>query len=225
MRGRETGEAGFSLIEALAAVAIMAAILMAIGSVAGQWLPNWRRGFNDVQQAGLLDLGVERITSDVAAAEYVSTDAQLAAPFFEGGPSSVMFVRPAIGPNARAELEIVWIHEVEAAEGAQMVRERASFAPAQPGAVKPALAFHDPVVLARPPFRLAFAYAGPDRAWLESWRGAAKLPLAFRVSVRETRTGRVLAASTAVGLHVTAPAPSPTQASAADDINGEAAAK
>lgn len=225
MRDCESGEAGFSLIEALAAVAIMAAILYAIGSVAGQWLPNWRRGFADVQQADLLDLGVERIASDVAAAEYEAPDALAATPLFEGGPSSAMFVRPAIGPNAGAALEIVWIHEVEAPGGPQMVRERAPFATAPAGSAKPTLSFHDPVVLARPPFRLAFAYAGPDRAWLESWRGAPKLPLAFRVTVRETRTNRILAASTAVGLHVTAPAPRPTQESAPDATDGGAVAK
>ena len=107
------------MIEALAAVALMAAILLAIGSLAGQWLPNWRHGFVDVQQADLLDLGVERITADVASAEYVARDANPAGPFFDGERSSVTFVRPAIGPNAAAELEVVWIHEVDGPGGAQ----------------------------------------------------------------------------------------------------------
>ena len=37
---------GFSLIEAMAALALTAIIILALSSVAGQWLPNWRRGLS-----------------------------------------------------------------------------------------------------------------------------------------------------------------------------------
>jgi general secretion pathway protein J len=43
--------AGFSLIEAMAALALTATVILALSSVAGQWLPNWRRGFVDLQRA------------------------------------------------------------------------------------------------------------------------------------------------------------------------------
>jgi general secretion pathway protein J len=46
--------AGFSLIEAMATLALTATIILALSSVAGQWLPNWRRGFVNVQRADLL---------------------------------------------------------------------------------------------------------------------------------------------------------------------------
>ena len=50
--------AGFSLIEAMAALALTAIIILALSSVAGQWLPNWRRGFVDLQRADLLGIGL-----------------------------------------------------------------------------------------------------------------------------------------------------------------------
>ena len=60
--------AGFSLIEAVATLALTATIIMALSSVAGQWLPNWRRGFVDLQRADLLGVGLERIVDDLSVA-------------------------------------------------------------------------------------------------------------------------------------------------------------
>ena len=64
--------AGFSLIEAMATLALTATIIVALSSVAGQWLPNWRRGFVDLQRADLLGIGLERLVDDLSAAEYVT---------------------------------------------------------------------------------------------------------------------------------------------------------
>jgi general secretion pathway protein J len=66
--------------------------------------------------------------------------------------------------------------------------------------------FSDPVVLVRAPYRVSFAYAGPDRVWQDSWRGAAKLPNAIRVTLRDAATAQVLAISTVAIVHVNAPA-------------------
>ena len=41
VRTAEIGASGFSLIEALAAVALTATILIAVSAIAGQWLPTW----------------------------------------------------------------------------------------------------------------------------------------------------------------------------------------
>ena len=50
-RARIRAIAGFTLVEALLATALMAAILAAIGTVTAQWLPNWNRGFASVQRS------------------------------------------------------------------------------------------------------------------------------------------------------------------------------
>ena len=105
------GEAGFTLMEAMAAVAAMGAIVLAIAMIAGQWLPNWRRGFVELQRADLLSLGLERIAADVAAAKYVSASGAAQEPLFDGERQSVTFVRSAIEPDAPSRLEIVRIAE------------------------------------------------------------------------------------------------------------------
>jgi general secretion pathway protein J len=212
------GEAGFTLMEAMAAVAAMGAIVLAIAMIAGQWLPNWRRGFVELQRADLLSLGLERIAADVAAAEYVSASGAAEEPLFDGERRSVTFVRSAIGPDAPSRLEIVRIAETVDDGGFAIVRTRAPFIPSAPGA--PASKFADPVVLVHAPFRLSFAYAGPDRNWTETWRGGKRLPDSMRVTVRDAEGGRVLAASTAVALRVTARAVSES----AKDANAQAAA-
>jgi general secretion pathway protein J len=197
--------AGFSLIEAMATLALTATIIVALSSVAGQWLPNWRRGFVDLQRADLLGIGLERLVDDLSAAEYVTRSSGDAAPLFEGDASSVMFVRSAIGPDAYPHLEVVRLAEIKEDRGLATVRTRARFAPTAP---KPpgaqAIAFGDPVTLIRAPFHISFAYAGPDRVWLPSWQGRKQLPEAVRISVRDTVANRVLAASTVARVRVTA---------------------
>ncbi len=103
----EARVAGFSLIEAMAALALTATIVMALAAVTGQWLPNWRRGFVDLQRADLLGVGLERIVEDVSAAEYVTPRADAPTPLFEGDSTTVIFVRSAIGPNSHPHLEVV----------------------------------------------------------------------------------------------------------------------
>jgi general secretion pathway protein J len=210
---RANSVAGFSLIEAMATLALTATIILALSSVAGQWLPNWRRGFVDLQRADLLGVGLERLVDDLSAAEYVTPSAGDPAPLFEGDASSVIFVRSAIGPDAYPHLEIVRLAEIKEDRGLAMVRTRARFAPTPPrppGAPAQAIAFGDPVTLIRAPFHISFAYAGPDRLWLPSWKGRKQLPEAVRISVRDTIANRVLSASTVASVRVTAPgAPKP----------------
>jgi general secretion pathway protein J len=204
--------AGFSMIEALAALALTATIILGLSSIVGQWLPNWRRGFVDLQRADLLSVGLERLVDDLSAIEYV-TPSPGAAPLFEGDASSVMLVRSATGPDTYSHLEIVHLAEAKEDRGLAMVRTRTPFAPTPPkpsGAPARPVALGDPVTLIRAPFQIIFAYAGPDRVWLPSWKGREQLPEAVRISVRDTIANRVLSASTVARVRVTAPgAPKP----------------
>jgi general secretion pathway protein J len=196
--------AGFSLVEATAAVALTATIVMALSSVTGQWLPNWRRGLVDLQRADLLGLGLERVVEDVSAAEYVTPWGGAPAPLFEGDASTMMFVRSAIGPNSSPHLEVIRLAEIEDYRGPALTRTRAPFTPTAPGASAQPLTFGDPVALVRAPFRVSFAYAGPDRVWVESWKRQECLPDAVRITVRDTVGNRLLATSTSVRMKVIA---------------------
>jgi general secretion pathway protein J len=203
-RGR-SNIAGFTLVEALISTVLMVTILGALALVTAQWMPNWNRGFAHVQRTELTARGLERIVADLTAAEFIPPSGDVKSPLFDGAALSVTFVRSALGPNTRPGLEFVHIGETADDRGLASVRTRASFVPlALPALEK--VKFSDPVVLVRAPYRVSFAYAGPDRVWQDSWRGAAKLPNAIRVTLRDAATAQVLAISTVAIVHVNAPA-------------------
>jgi len=195
---------GFSLLEAVAAVALMATIILALSSVTGQWLPNWRRGFVDLQRVDLVGVGLERLLADLSVAEYVTPWGDAPGPLFDGDASSVVFVRSAIGPNAPPQLEVVRIAEGSDDRGPALIRTRARFAPVARGRPAQPFAFADPVALLRAPFSVSFAYAGPDHTWAERWKNEDRLPEAIKVTVMDS-AGRAQAASTIVRLKITAP--------------------
>jgi general secretion pathway protein J len=200
---RRKSNAGFTLIEALIATALMAAILAAIATVTAQWLPNWNRGFTRVQRNELFAQGFERLVADLAAAQFIPASRQNLMPVFEGTESSVIFVRAALGPNAPMGLEIIRVAEVADNRVPMLVRTRAQNVPLADGY---APRFTDPVVLVRAPYRVTFAYAGADRIWRSSWRGSPMLPRAVRLQVRDTATQQLLHVSTATMVHSEAPA-------------------
>jgi general secretion pathway protein J len=206
-RADRTQEAGFSLIEALVAMALLGTVMAGLATVTAQWLPNWSRGFTSVQRNELLERGVERLIADLASAEYVPLGSgDSPHPLFTGSALSVTFVRRALGPNTKPGLEIVRIAETAGRRGAVLVRTRARFAPAGPDASDNQLPpLRDPVVLLRVPYRVSFSYAGRDRKWRNAWQDAERLPRAVRVLVRDSATDQVLPVSTAVALHVDGP--------------------
>jgi general secretion pathway protein J len=200
-------EAGFTLFEALISVALMGMILVSLSAVTGQWLPNWRRGFGQMQRLESLDVGLQRVVDDLEAAEFVTPNNQSKLPLFIGGVDSVTLVRAAIGPDATPHLELVRLAETRGSRGLELVRSRMPFAPLLPNEpVADQLRFADPVALVHDPFRISFAYAGADRAWRETWSESTLLPTAIRIQARDAGTGQILTFSTATLVHVDVPA-------------------
>lgn len=197
--------AGFTLIEALIATALMGVILGAIATVTAQWLPNWNRGMGTVQRSEILGLGLERLVADVAAAEFIPGGREFQLPVFDGTELSMTFVRSALGPNSRSGLELVRIAEIGTDRGPQLVRARTRFVPVTADTVNNQPSFGDPVVLIRAPYRVTFSYAGRDKVWRNQWRGASELPKAIRVQVRDAATDRLLQVSTATMVHAEMP--------------------
>src|SRR5262245_48941379 len=161
MKRSVRGIAGFTLVEVLAATVLMGVVLAALAIVTSMWLPNWNRGFARVQRAELLNLALDRLAGDVAAAEFVTRSRDNPRPLFEGSEFAVTFVRATLNPNVRSGLEVVQVSEIADRVGTALVRMRTQFVPAA-NASDPLL-FADPVVLLRAPYRVTFAYAGSDR--------------------------------------------------------------
>jgi general secretion pathway protein J len=200
-------EQGFTLIEALVALALTGLILSALATLTAQWLPNWNRGIDRIQRSELIGIAMQRIAADLAAAEYVPASSDKRKPLFDGSALSVTFVRTALGPNVGIGLDVVRIGETADRGQFATVRSRASFAPLPPG-VSPSEQIHvaDPVVLLRSPLRLSLSYAGPDHVFRDSWQDMERLPALIMLTVREAGSGRVLAVSTVATVHVDAAA-------------------
>ena len=195
--------AGFTLIEALLAILLLGIILGALGTVTGQWLPNWNRGMLGLQRVERIAVSVQRMVSDISGAEMIPPESDAKTVLFDGTQHDLTFVRSAVGPNAKPGLEIVRLSENVDDQGLAMVRQRASFAPMSPDSK---MRFVDAVVLIRAPFRVFFSYAGPDGVWQQDWHGQPQLPQRIRISIADTSTGKRMSFSEAGLVHVNAPA-------------------
>lgn len=214
---RARGIHGFSLFEALVAVALMGLVLAMLGTVTAGWLPTWNFGFSRLQRADLVGLAIERIAADLASAEFISLARTRQSATFDGTASSVVFVRSALGPNAVEGLEIVRIAEQRDGDGFALVRTRAPFALlgqenvgqenfgqanlAPEGGDSPSIAFTDKVTLLRSPFRAFFAFADANLEWKDLWRDVPVLPSAVRITIEDARKQGALA-SLIVSLHM-----------------------
>lgn len=204
----ERADSGFTMFEALVAIALMGLIMGALATVTAQWLPNWTRGLVQTQRNEQVAIALDRLVADLAAAEHIMPHRSKGAFLFGGVESGVTFVRSALGPNSRPGLEIVQIAETNDIGGPALVRMRAPFTLLPTGdlALDP-IPFADPVVLLRAPYRVVFAYADALGQWKSSWRSSGQLPSAVRFDVRDAE--RRLLFSTATRIHVDTPAPRP----------------
>jgi general secretion pathway protein J len=206
-RKRRHTSSGFTLLEALVAIALMGVILAGLASITSQWLPNWNRGIARAQRAELVRLALDRLVADLGASEFISPNRDSNAPLFDGTEYSVTLVRSAIGPNTRPGLEIVRIAEIDDKGGQVLVRATKPFAPLPSNTILPRPSdFANQTVLLRSPYQISFAYAGRDNIWRKNWQNADRLPAAVSLTVRDATTGRTLTISTTALVHVELPA-------------------
>jgi len=201
-RAKYISQSGFSLIETLAAMALMGLIVSVVVAITSQWLPNWNRGLDRIQRSESVSIALDRISADIAASEYMRLDRQTKNVLFDGSETSITLARTSLGPNAGQGLDLVRIAASGDREGMALTRSRAKFAPGAEAAPN----FANPVVLLRAPYRVSFSYAGSDRVWKHSWRDSETLPAAVLLTVRDAVSGRTLPISRIAVIHISAPA-------------------
>ena len=134
---RRRDEGGFTLIEALVALALTGLVLSALANLTAQWLPNWNRGLDRIQRSEMVGITLQRLADDLADALPVPASASDMGPFFSGSEQSITFVRTALGPNAGPELDVVHLGETTDKAGLATVRSRTQFRPMPPNASLP----------------------------------------------------------------------------------------
>lgn len=197
-RFANSGQAGFTLIETLAAVALMGVIMSVLAVITSQWLRTWDHGFDRIQRNEFVSTALERLSADISASEYMRPSRDTKQVLFDGSELSVTFARTSLGPNASPGLDVVRIAETTDAQGFVLTRSRVRFAPGAVGDLN----FVDPVVLLRAPYRMTFSYAGRDRVWKDSWRDSESLPSAVLMTVRDAATERALGLSRIAVIHI-----------------------
>jgi prepilin-type N-terminal cleavage/methylation domain-containing protein len=189
------GQRGFTLVEALAALAITSVIIGGTATLIHQVAFHFDRGARSMDRAEGLALASDRLAGDFGAARFVVwPDDHTAA--FEGGPANVSFISAAgVGaglPGPRAGGEELVTLTVEETDGVtRLVRRRAAwpgprvhFGDLEPG---------DSVVLVEGKLDAAFAFAalGKDGklAWSDAWTEKPTLPRLVRLTVHDRDTG------------------------------------
>lgn len=203
----QSRDAGFTLVEALVSTLLMSIILVMLATITARWLPGWNDGLSRLQRVKVLALALDRLTDDLAAAQFISLGPQNSSPLFDGGRSSVTFVRTTLEPNAGSGLQAVRIEQTSGEAGSVLVRSTAPL-PIGTGQATGAdtLDFVNPVVVIRSPYRVSFSYAGPDRLWRNNWHNQLVLPRAVRIEIRDNATSALLTASTSTGVYAELPA-------------------
>lgn len=202
----ERTDSGFTLLEALVAIALMGLILSALAMVTANWLPSWNRGLVLVQRNEQVATALDRLVADLSEAQYISPGPKKNIPLFRGADLAMIFVRSALGPNSRPGLEIVRIAETSDKLGRALVRTRAPFTPLpNEDPFVDAVPFKEPVVLMRAPLRVFFAYANANGRWTNSWNDESVLPSAVRFDVRDGEGKLVLSTATRIHVEIRAP--------------------
>lgn len=188
------GQRGFTLIEMLVSLTVMAAILMLIGGALRVMGRNWDANAARVETLDAVSRAFDLLARDVANLQRIPRPSGAPAYLFGGAADALTFV--ALEPPQPGDAGLYFIAYATAANGdaAELIRARAPWRREMerfPGAT-PA----NRVPLLAGPYAYRFAYgriADGALSWSAAWREANRLPDLIRLEVLDRGGVRALA--------------------------------
>jgi len=189
---------GFTLIEAIAALAISSVIIAATVTLIHSVARNFDRGTRGVDAADSLMLAVERLASDFASARLVAwTTANGPALAFKAEladgdkPARIVFVGGRdTGYGSRSD-EVVTLSIERTGDVTRLVRRRAAWSGTDMRVDR--LSPQDPVVLIEGNLDVSFVFGrllpGGGLVWSAAWTDPTALPRFVRLILRDRATG------------------------------------
>src|ERR1700737_858267 len=198
-RGRAHTERrhGFTLVEALAALAIAAVIIAATSALVHNVALHFDHGTRGVSEGERLILAVERLAADIGSARFVTRMSEGSAalafigePATAAQPARMIFVSAGgVAANASGE-EVVSLTTEQDEDVARLVRRRAPWL--GPRTRFEDIRLQDPVVLLEGKFYMSFAFGRLSQdnalAWSDDWRGQV-MPRFVQLKLRDRVTG------------------------------------
>jgi prepilin-type N-terminal cleavage/methylation domain-containing protein len=191
---RSNGRAGFTLIEALAALAVGSVVILATAALIHDVARHFDRGTRGAQDGERLILAVERLAQDFNSARYVAWTIEgqpvvafTGEPAKDDKPAKVTFVGDAgimAGPQGQ---EVVTLTIEPAGDLTRLVRRRAVWR--GPRMRRDEVSPQDAVILLEGAVDMAFAFGSiaPSGAlvWSDSWIGQSALPRFVRLILND----------------------------------------
>jgi prepilin-type N-terminal cleavage/methylation domain-containing protein len=175
---RSDVDAGFTLIEVLAALAVTAALVAVALPFAGRLAARWWVRETTVEAADALMQAIARLSDDLSQAVPLSSrQGDVDRSVFSAASDYVQFVRPAIGRTGVIGLETVRYEIRGGAGGDALVRKASDFAP--DSALEPG----SPTTILDG-YRFSFRTYAEDRVLRSNWVGAEEMPAGVELSIR-----------------------------------------
>lgn len=190
---------GFSLIEALVALAISSVIIVTTATLVRSVAGNFDRGVAGVDAADRLVLALERVASDLGSARFVVwKTASGPAVAFRGEqadgekPARIIFVgAESVESGLQTDDELISFTIEQSGNVTRLVRRRAAWPP--PGARLEQASLRDAVVLIEGNLDISFLFgrigSGGALVWSATWIGETTLPRFVRLVLRDRSTG------------------------------------
>jgi hypothetical protein len=183
---RISTEAGFSLVEVLAALLVTMLLVLTFSPFVSQMLATWSRGAEVANLVELKTRGLSRLREDLRHAVVLTGYGQVQdLASFQGGETSMSFPVAGLGPN-EGGIEYLSFAVGTGMNGRALVRRRAPVIGSSYGT------FVDPVILISGPFRYVFRYFSRQGEEVAVW-GKGKLDLPGRIELNVVdNDGRLL---------------------------------